>query len=164
MNRKRLVVLLETKCYVYELEKLDLLKEMDVSLNPHGLCALSITDNPCFLAIPASNDRGTFRLYDLMLNGGHLRIEIEAHKAPISVFRFSADSTMIATASQRGTLIHVFSVPDGEKLYTLRRGSTPSTILSMDFTPNHIKPPLLAAAGDHGTVHVFELENPRAIE
>lgn len=158
------MVLLETKCYVYELERLELLKELDLTVNHQGLCALSVTDSPCILVLPASDQTGTLRLYDLLTNGGNLLIEIEAHKAPISVWRFSGDSSMIATASRRGTLIHVFSVPDGEKLHTLRRGSTPSTILSLDFFVRSNQPPLLAAAGDHGTVHVFELGTPKAME
>jgi len=64
---------------------------------------------------------------------------------------------MLATASERGTLINVFSIPDGEKIYVLRRGSVQASILSLSFTPEECNPRLLAAVGSHGTVHVFKL-------
>ena len=64
---------------------------------------------------------------------------------------------MLATASQKGTLIHVFSVPDGEKLHTLRRGSAQASIMSLAFSPEECNPRLLAALGNHGTIHIFKL-------
>lgn len=69
------------------------------------------------------------------------------------------DSTLIATASEKGTLINVYDLPSAQKLHTLRRGSTPATIHSLSFAPVSVRPPLLAASGSHGTVHVFKLEN-----
>lgn len=157
MNRRRLVVVLETQAIVSELENLQKLRVIETPPNPQGICDMSTDDVPSYLALPSSPDTGSIRLFDLLTDGGNLRIEIDAHKSPMSIVKFNSDSTMIATASQRGTLINVFSVPDGEKLYTLRRGSVHASILSLAFTPEEWNPRLLAAVGSHGTVHVFKL-------
>lgn len=41
-----------------------------------------------------------------------------------------------------------------------RRGSTPATITCLAFSPPALTPRLLAAASDHGTVHIFGLQGP----
>ena len=74
-----------------------------------------------------------------------------------SIVALNDESSMMATASEKGTLIHVFSIPDGERLFTLRRGTIQASILSIAFTPEECNPRLLAAVGSHGTVHVFKL-------
>ncbi|GMH32741.1 hypothetical protein BSKO_00575 [Bryopsis sp. KO-2023] len=157
MNRKRLVVILERKAIVYELENLVKLKTLDTPPNPKGVCALSVGDGPCYLALPSSGTTGVVRVYDLLVDGGNVLCEIAAHKSPVTVIVMNEDSTMVATASQKGTLINVHSLPDAQSIFTLRRGSTPATIHSLAFSPMSIEPTFLAASGSHGTVHVFRL-------
>lgn len=67
------------------------------------------------------------------------------------------DSTLMATASERGTLVNVFGLPGAQKLFTLRRGTTSATIYSMAFSPVSMYPPLLSVSGSHGTIHIFKL-------
>jgi autophagy-related protein 18 len=59
---------------------------------------------------------------------------------------------VLATASDKGTVIRVFGCPDGEKLYQFRRGSYPARITSLAF--NH-SAEFLAVGSDTETVHVF---------
>lgn len=47
---------------------------------------------------------------------------IQAHDSPLAAVRFSADGTRVATASEKGTVIRVFAVPSGERLFEFRRG------------------------------------------
>jgi autophagy-related protein 18 len=84
---------------------------------------------------------------------------ISAHKAPLAAIAFSASGKLLATASAKGTIIRVFSVPDGSKLYQFRRGSYPARIFSLSFHPNDS---LLAVSSETETVHVFRLlsQNP----
>ena len=60
----------------------------------------------------------------------------------------------MATASDKGTIIRVFSVPDAHKLYQFRRGSMPSRIYSMAFNSTST---LLCVSSATETVHVFKL-------
>jgi autophagy-related protein 18 len=79
---------------------------------------------------------------------------IQAHKAPISFLAINAAGTMLATASDKGTVIRVWSLPNAEKLYQLRRGSREARIHSITF---NVMSTLLAVSSAHDTVHIFKL-------
>jgi autophagy-related protein 18 len=61
---------------------------------------------------------------------------------------------MLATASDKGTVIRVWSIPGAEKLYQFRRGTRETKIHSMNF---NVVGTLLAVSSAHDTVHVFKL-------
>jgi autophagy-related protein 18 len=79
---------------------------------------------------------------------------IEAHRSPLALIALNSDGTLLATASDKGTIIRVFSVPDGHKLYQFRRGSMPSRIYSMSFNTTST---LLCVSSSTDTVHIFKL-------
>lgn len=79
---------------------------------------------------------------------------VEAHRSPLSCVAFNNEGTILATASDKGTIIRVFSVPDAHKLYQFRRGSMPSRIYSMAF---NITSTLLCVSSATETIHIFKL-------
>lgn len=79
---------------------------------------------------------------------------VEAHRSPLSCITLNSEGTLLATASDKGTIIRVFSVPDGRKLYQFRRGSIPSRIYSMSFNTMST---LLCVSSATETIHVFKL-------
>lgn len=79
---------------------------------------------------------------------------IEAHRSPLALIALNSDGTLLATASDKGTIIRIFSVPDGHKLYQFRRGSMPSRIYSMSFNTTST---LLCVSSSTETVHIFKL-------
>lgn len=79
---------------------------------------------------------------------------IRAHKAPISFLALNSSGTLLATASDKGTVIRVWSVPAAEKLYQFRRGTRETRIYSMNF--NAVST-LLAVSSAHDTIHIFKL-------
>jgi autophagy-related protein 18 len=84
---------------------------------------------------------------------------IEAHNSPLSCIALNNDGTLLATASEKGTIIRVFSVPDAQKLYQFRRGSIPARIFSMSFNSTST---LLCVSSATETVHIFRLGAPNA--
>lgn len=83
---------------------------------------------------------------------------IAAHRAPLACVALSSSSSsstgLLATASTKGTVIRVWSVPSGDKLYEFRRGSRPARIWSLSF---NAVGSLLAVSSDTETVHIFKL-------
>lgn len=61
---------------------------------------------------------------------------------------------MLASASEKGTVIRVWSIPGSEKLYQFRRGTREARIYSMNFNAMST---LLAVSSAHDTVHIFKL-------
>lgn len=79
---------------------------------------------------------------------------IQAHKSPISFLSTNSAGTILATASDKGTVIRVWSIPGAEKLYQFRRGTREARIYSMNFNAMST---LLAVSSAHDTVHIFKL-------
>uniref|UniRef100_A0A8C5K8I3 WD repeat domain phosphoinositide-interacting protein 2 n=1 Tax=Jaculus jaculus TaxID=51337 RepID=A0A8C5K8I3_JACJA len=120
-----------------------------------GLCALSINHSNSYLAYPGSLTTGEIVLYD----GISLKTvcTIAAHEGALAAITFNSSGSKLASASQKGTVIRVFSVPDGQKLYEFRRGmkryvTISSLVFSMDSQ-------FLCASSNTETVHIFRLEH-----
>lgn len=63
---------------------------------------------------------------------------------------------MLATASNKGTVIRVFGLPQGTRLFEFRRGVTRCvTIYSLAFSEDSA---YLCSSSNTETVHVFKLE------
>ncbi|QLG72099.1 hypothetical protein HG535_0C04530 [Zygotorulaspora mrakii] len=79
---------------------------------------------------------------------------IEAHKGEIAALALSFDGLLLATASEKGTIIRVFSVETGVKLHQFRRGTYPTRIHSMCFSSDN---QFLALTCSSKTIHIFKL-------
>ncbi|KAH1061363.1 hypothetical protein AAZX31_02G193700 [Glycine max] len=155
MNRQRLIVILQDKAYIYEINSLTILDTIDTVPNIKGLCAFSPSLDACYLALPASTTKGSALLYNVM--ECHLHCEIEAHRSPLAAMVLSSNGMYIATASEQGTIIRVHLVSDATKSYSFRRGTYPSTIFSVSFGPSKRLPDILAASSSSGSIHLFTL-------
>ncbi|KAK7822638.1 hypothetical protein U0070_001986 [Myodes glareolus] len=155
LNRQRLLVCLEESIYIHNIKDMKLLKTLlDIPSNPTGLCALSINHSNSYLAYPGSQTTGEIVLYD----GNSLKTvcTIAAHEGTLAAITFNSSGSKLASASEKGTVIRVFSVPDGQKLYEFRRGmkryvTISSLVFSMDSQ-------FLCASSNTETVHIFRLE------
>ncbi|MED6277399.1 WD repeat domain phosphoinositide-interacting protein 1 [Characodon lateralis] len=81
---------------------------------------------------------------------------IPAHDSPLAALAFNASATKLASASERGTVIRVFSIPEGERLFEFRRGMKRYVnISSLSFSADG---QFLCASSNTETVHIFKLE------
>jgi autophagy-related protein 18 len=154
-----------------------LLYTIATSPNPNAICALAPSSENCYIAYPLPKPRedtgdkrpshapplstyvapttGEVLIFDT------LKLEalnvVEAHRAPLSCIALNNEGTLLATASETGTIIRVFSLPKGTKLYQFRRGTYPSTIYSMSF---NLSSTLLCVSSTTDTVHIFRLGGP----
>lgn len=84
---------------------------------------------------------------------------ISAHQAPLSCIAMNKDGTLLATASEKGTVIRVFEIPSAKKLYQFRRGSMPARIHCMSFNATST---LLCVSSATETIHIFRLSPAEA--
>eukprot|EP00002_Diphylleia_rotans_P005515 TRINITY_DN1466_c0_g1_i4.p1 TRINITY_DN1466_c0_g1~~TRINITY_DN1466_c0_g1_i4.p1 ORF type:complete len:363 (-),score=77.44 TRINITY_DN1466_c0_g1_i4:567-1655(-) len=150
LRRDRIVVVLETKVYVYNFSDLKPLQQVDTYSNPLGLCALCPSTTNSVIAFPA-------------LQKGFVHVElydqkkttiIPAHDNVLSCLSLNVDGTRLATSSEKGTLIRVFDTVSGQLLHEFRRGSDRAEIYSLCFSHGS---EWLAVTSDKGTVHIFSL-------
>lgn len=203
LNRRTLVIVLETEIYIYDVSNLRLMHVIETTPNPDAIVALSPSSDPSYLAYPSpvpspnatglspqpsapgtspgsvppststpssaspsagpSSSSGSSHSGDVLLfSTTTLTVAnvIRAHKSPLSFLALSPASPtssgqqLLATASDKGTVIRVWSVPGAQKLYQFRRGTREARIYSMSF--NAVSS-LLAVSSAHDTVHVFKL-------
>ncbi|KAJ0710330.1 putative transcription factor WD40-like family [Helianthus annuus] len=110
----RLIVVLQGKTFIYDINSLVILDTVDTVPNLKGVCAFSPSLDGCFLALPASTTKGSVLVYNVM--DLHSHCEIDAHRSPLASIVFSSNGMYIATASEHGTIIRVHSVADATKV------------------------------------------------
>ncbi|XP_076852563.1 WD repeat domain phosphoinositide-interacting protein 1 [Brachyhypopomus gauderio] len=155
LNRQRLVVCLEESIYIHSIKDMKLLKTLlNTPANPSGLCALSVNHSNSYLAYPGSASIGEIIVYDA--NSLSNVTMVPAHDSPLAAITFNSSGSKLASASERGTVIRVFSIPEGQRLFEFRRGMKRYVnINSLSFSPDT---QFLCASSNTETVHIFKLE------
>mmetsp|Transcript_70012 Transcript_70012/g.111344 ORF Transcript_70012/g.111344 Transcript_70012/m.111344 type:complete len:397 (-) Transcript_70012:411-1601(-) len=152
LRRDRVVVVLEHKIYVYDFSHLKLLDHIETIQNVKGLCALCPDPQNTVLVCPG-------------LQKGYLRVElydikrmslIQAHEGSLGCFALSFDGKLLATASEKGTLVRIWDTATGKQIQELRRGADHAEIQSLTFSPKTSK--YLAVSSDKGTIHIFRVK------
>ncbi|CAF4823599.1 unnamed protein product [Pieris macdunnoughi] len=163
LNRSRLIVCLEESLHIHNIRDMKILHTIrDTPPNARGLCALSPCVDHCYVAYPGSSAVGEVQIFDAV----HLNAKcvISAHDSPLAALAWSMCGRRLATASERGTVIRVFAVPERTRLYEFRRGMKRCvSIACLAFSACGA---YLAATSNTETVHVFRLQEnaERAVE
>eukprot|EP00979_Chaetoceros_neogracilis_P016982 scaffold10170_cov277-Chaetoceros_neogracile.AAC.3 len=177
LRRDRICVALRDRVYVYNFGNLALLDTIITGGEKNGLGLLCIsTDTGGTLSTVGGADDDVMVLACPSVQRGQVRVElygmrknilIDAHESPIAALALSVDGSLLATASERGTLIRVFetgkkakgafmgtSHPPGTPIREFRRGVEHATISSLSFSLDKM---WLACASDRETVHIFRV-------
>jgi WD40 repeat protein len=153
LGRERIAVVLQNSVRVYSFAKPpNLLHVYETADNLLGLCCLSERQ----LAFPGRTS-GQIQLVEL--STGNVSI-IPAHSSSLKAMSFSPDGELLASASDTGTLIRVYSTSNCARLVELRRGVDPASIFSLGFSPLGT---MLACTSDKSTLHVFDVPHPRRV-
>lgn len=160
MRKDIVVMVLEKNVFVYNFVDLRVRHSFDTAPNPKGLCGLSLEQQNRVLVFPGTA-RGSIQVEILGESEVEASHTIQAHETDIYALAVSRDGAMVASASERGTLIRVFVARTGALLHELRRGTDGACIYSICF--NHTNT-LLACTSDKCTVHVFEVNGVAAAQ
>ncbi|CAD6235482.1 GSCOCG00007921001-RA-CDS [Cotesia congregata] len=170
LRRDRIVAILEGVIKVFTFtQNPQQLHVFETNPNPRGLCVLCPNSDNSLLAFPGRKNghiqsKLDFINYFLLsmfidlANTEKQPLNIEAHETPLSCIALNLQGTRLATASEKGTLIRVFDTQTGTMINELRRGANHANIYCINF--NHDST-WLCVASDHGTVHVFAVEDQK---
>uniref|UniRef100_A0A8C3WDS3 WD repeat domain 45 n=1 Tax=Catagonus wagneri TaxID=51154 RepID=A0A8C3WDS3_9CETA len=125
-----------------------------------GLCDLCPSLEKQLLVFPG-HKCGSLQLVDLASTKpgtSSAPFTINAHQSDVACVSLNQPGTVVASASQKGTLIRLFDTQSKEKLVELRRGTDPATLYCINFSHDSS---FLCASSDKGTVHIFALKDTR---
>jgi autophagy-related protein 18 len=154
-NSLRIVALTESSLYIYDINTMRAQHVIRTAPNPKGLVALSSVAENCLLLYPNSHEVGLVCVYDCftMRSLG----DVEAHKSPLAAISLSHDASMMATASEKGTVIRVWALPSGVQLHSFKRGISYVEVCDLSFAGDGS---MLLLCASSGTIHIFLLTQP----
>lgn len=126
------------------------------STNTYALACLSND----LLVLPAKTS-GQIQLISLKPGASSSKKVLKAHSHPLRCLALSADGSLLATASEQGTLNHVYNTTTLDQLANFRRGVDQAIVHSMAFSPGNR---WMAATSDKGTLHIYDLRPPDPAE
>lgn len=151
LRKDAIAVALRDRVYVYHLADLSLRDKIYTADNPHGLLALSTQVQDMVLACPS-------------VTPGHVRVELygmrktvllEAHDGQLRGLCLTASGSLLATASEKGTVLRVWNIATQSCIHEFRRGVERATITCLAFSWDD---QWLSCCSDKGTAHVFYCE------
>mmetsp|Transcript_71215 Transcript_71215/g.159411 ORF Transcript_71215/g.159411 Transcript_71215/m.159411 type:complete len:428 (-) Transcript_71215:106-1389(-) len=159
LRRDLVVAVLNNKVYVYGFRSLSLFDSIETTSNPKGLCCLSTEGDRAVLVCPGMQQgRALVIFYPRCFGDMHAPVArertniIAAHESAIAAMSIDSTGTLLATASDKGTILRVYDTSTGARLQELRRGADRAEIHSLTFSPDGA---WLAVSSDKGTIHIF---------
>jgi WD40 repeat protein len=152
LRKDKIIVVCRDKIYVFNLSTFKNMDIIETGDNSHGIVGVSYEPEQTLLAYPDKKK-------------GHVRIKnyekssvfhINAHENNIAYIVLSYDGSLLATASEQGTLIRIFNTDNGNILQEVRRGKDKADIKYICFEPNYR---FIAASSNKGTIHIWSLSN-----
>jgi len=151
LRRDIIVMICEYAIYVYTCSKLEVIQHITTIDNSRGLCALSPTGDPWILCCPVF-PKGSIKVQVGKDNAAsHV---FHAHETALAAIVLNETGSLVATASETGTVVKVFATTDGQLLYRLRRGAASADIHCLTFWSDSF----LAVASSSSTIHIFKLD------
>lgn len=158
LRQDRIFIVVEQKIFVFDFKTFQELDTIDTSDNPNGTFALNTDPNVTIIAYPADMGTSTDEVVGYVQIKGYetdMNSLIAAHQSKIGFLALNHDGSLLATASEKGTIIRVFETSSGSFLQEVRRGRDKTVIYHMCFNSNSL---LLAATSNKGTVHIWSLK------
>lgn len=158
LRRDIIAMVCEYAIYVYTCDKLRVILHLTTNANSRGLCVLAAASDPWILCCPGQST-------------GAVRVQVgqddrathvfTAHQTGLAALALNTSGSLVATASEKGTVVKVFQSSDGQLLYRLRRSTRPAEISCLTFRSDDR---FLAVASSSSTVHIFKLDPATARE
>jgi WD40 repeat protein len=153
LKMDRIIGVCEKKIYIFNFITFGIMNIFDSYENTNGIVGFSSGDMISILAFPFEN-KGIIKLVNF--NSTSQLPIITAHESKIACLSISKNGQLLASASDKGTLIRVFNVFKGDLVVELRRGSTSAEIRYISFDEDN---KYVGCASGVGTIHIFSLKN-----
>ena len=154
LRNNKIIVLTRNKFYAFNMKTLVTIAIIKTYDNPLGIIATSNGDinNKLIVAFPYESQGHVF-LGEIKKKCEKLSV-VQAHDSKIACISINKDGTLLATASDKGTLIRIFTTNDGQKFSEFRRGTKTVEMNCIAFDPNN---KFIGCSSNVGTIHIFSI-------
>lgn len=144
-KRNIIVIITSIQVYLYNFENMKLLKSWEICSNNYAIALANMPIST--FAFPNGKDI-------IIYKQGVEKTISNAHLHPIIAMDITNDGSILATVSEKGTLIKLWNTETGEKLKELRRGIDGAIINCLKFDVNGER---LLVTSEKDTIHIFSL-------
>ena len=154
LRADKIVVVNRTKINIFDMNNLVTIAIINTFDNPLGILGISNGDNntKLIVAFPYESQGHVF-LGDINKKCEKISV-ITAHDSRIACIAINKDGTLLVTASDKGTLIRIFTTNDGQKFSEFRRGTKNVEMNCLTFDINN---KFIACSSNVGTIHIFSI-------
>ncbi|XP_013195511.1 WD repeat domain phosphoinositide-interacting protein 4 [Amyelois transitella] len=156
-RRDKVAVVLTSSIQVLALPSFQRVALLRTPSTVRPLCALTTNpDSPQLLAAPAHR-KGSLQLLDITRavigsQSSSIPAVVGIHQTDLVCVTLSPNGSMVATASERGTIIRILDTSSKLVIHELRRGSDYADVYCLRFCPSN---ELICCVSDKGTLHVW---------
>ena len=158
---KKIFVVCEESISIIEIGNFNILETIQTIENPNGICAISHDPNEYLFAWP-DFVKGNIEIknykYFIRESLNKNRLIKKVHESYIEQIEINYKGDLIATASDKGTIIRVFKTENLNLINEFRRGNMDAKIYSICFDN---KNKFIAVASDKQKIHIFSLEEEK---
>ena len=148
-----IIVLTKNKFYAFNMNNLVTIGIIDTFDNPLGILGISNGDNNKLIVGFPYKTQGSVFLGNISQKCEKICV-VNAHSSKIACIAINKDGTLLATASDKGTLIRIFGTNAGQKLSEFRRGNIPVEMNCLTFDLNN---KFIGCSSNGGTIHIFSI-------
>jgi len=163
MTKHAMVVAVEKRIYVHRLKDLELTDHIETLQVHAGLVSVSTQsvgpDDQMAVTCPGMQSGKLLVAFYRGMGERTRSTVINAHESTVTILSLSPDGSLVATASEKGTIIRVFDTDKGMDLYRFRRGADRAEIYCIAWSATM---EYIAATSDKSTIHVFHVAGNEA--
>ena len=152
LKKDKIIIVCDQRIYVYNTDKYKLLETIETSKNEIGAIGINTDSNFTVIGYPV-NPEGFIKV---KFYEKSQEVDINAHDSLIYCISINSDGTLVATANNKGQVIRVFAVSNGEFIEEFRRGKEKAGITCIAFDEYSS---WMGVCSERGVVHIFSMGN-----
>ena len=152
LKKDKVIIVCEQRIYVYSTDKYKLIETIETFKNEFGAMGINTDPNFTVIGFPVSS----LGFIKVKFYEKSQEVEINAHDSMITYICINSDGTLVATASNKGQIIRVFCISNGNFIEEFRRGKEKANISCIAFDEYSS---WMGICSERGVVHIFSMGN-----
>lgn len=151
LRKDKIIIICIDKIYVFDIETFQNLDIIETGENPHGVIGINYLIENTLIGYP-DKKKGKIKIknYENPLK----EIFIDAHDKTICNMVMTYNGDLIASATEKGTIIRIFDTENGNLVQEIRRGSGKAEIKCICIDPEY---KFIAASSNKNKIHIWSL-------